>query len=133
MCIRDSSWTLEDRVEKADLIDSILTSWTRSRSKDVAALELQALGVAAGPVNTVPDMFDDSQVKARQFFVPFESDCTPMPGNPIKMNGIDPADWTRCPDLGEHNAEVLEQRLGYSQSQVEEYLEKGVLADCPPE
>jgi len=129
----DHSWSLEDRVERANLIDSAITVWTRSRSKNIAAQELQALGIAAGPVNTVPDMFEDPQVKERQFFVPFERDFTPMPGNPIKMNGIDPADWTRCPDLGEHNAQVLEQWLGYSQSQVEELIEKGVLADCPPE
>ncbi len=129
----DQHWSYEERIERMDLIDSILTAWTTLRPKSVAAEELQALGIAAGPVNTVPDMFEDSQVKERNFFVPFERDSTPMPGNPIKMNGIDPVDWTRCPDLGEHNVQVLEQWLGFSQSQIKEYIEKGVLADCPPE
>ena len=56
-----------------------------------------------------------------------------MPGNPIKMKSIDSADWTRCPDLGEHNVELLKEWLGYTESQVREYVEEGVLADRPPE
>ena len=129
----DASWSLEGRKERADLIDSCISDWTMARSKEIAADELQDLGIAAGPVNTVPDMFDDSQIIERDFFVPFERASTPMPGNPIKMKSIDSADWTRCPDLGEHNVEVLKEWLGYTESQVREYVEEGVLTDRPPE
>ncbi len=35
-------------------------------------------------------------------------------------------DYTRAPDLGENNAEILES-LGYTADQVKEFTEKGVL------
>ena len=55
-----------------------------------------------------------------------------MPGNPIKMEGIDSSDWTRCPGLGEHNFELLKDLLGYSSEQLEWLLENGIIADRPP-
>ena len=128
----DPSWTLEERRVRSDLIDLILSSWTETQTKEAAAEHFQSLGIAAGPVNTVPDMFGDSQIIEREFFVPFERGSTPMPGNPIKMKGIDSSDWTCCPGLGEHNFELLKDLLGYSSEQLEWLLENGIIADRPP-
>ena len=128
----DPSWTIKERQEWADLINLSIAVWCETRTKESAAEELQNMGIAAGPVNTVPDMFKDSQVEERKFFVPFERAETPMPGNPIKMEGIDSSDWTRCPDLGEHNFELLEDWLGYTPDELNQFLEEGVIADRPP-
>ena len=79
-----------ERVAVHDEIDAAIGAWTGERTKDEAAqLLLQRAGVPAGPVNITPDMTADPQVRARGFFVPLESGPTPMPGNPIKMAGID--------------------------------------------
>ena len=128
----DPSWTIKERQECADLINLSIAVWCETRTKESAAEELQNMGIAAGPVNTVPDMFKDPQVEERKFFVPFERAETPMPGNPIKMEGIDSSDWTRCPDLGEHNFELLEDWLGYTPDELNQFLEEGVIADRPP-
>ena len=128
----DPSWTIKERQECADLINLRIAVWCETRTKESAAEELQNMGIAAGPVNTVPDMFKDPQVEERKFFVPFERAETPMPGNPIKMEGIDSSDWTRCPDLGEHNFELLEDWLGYTSDELNQFLEEGVIADRPP-
>ena len=55
-----------------------------------------------------------------------------MPGNPIRMQGLDSSQWQRCPGLGEHNAEVLEDWLGMDASQTQELVSQGVLHDRPP-
>ena len=128
----DPSWTIKERQECADSINLSIAVWCETRTKESAAEELQNMGIAAGPVNTVPDMFKDPQVQERKFFVPFERAETPMPGNPIKMEGIDSSDWTRCPDLGEHNFELLEDWLGYTPDELNQFLEEGVIADRPP-
>ena len=128
----DPKWTLKEREERSDLIDLSIGAWCETRTKEAAADELQNMGIAAGPVNTVPDMFEDPQVVEREFFVPFERAATPMPGNPIKMEGIDSSDWTRCPDLGEHNFELLESWLGYTSDELNQYLAQGVIAERPP-
>ncbi len=80
----------------------------------------------------MPDMVADPQTLARGFFVTYERYGVPMPGNPIKMAGLDTAEWRACPRLGEHNAEVLSEWLGMAPEQVDRLTRDGVLADIPP-
>ena len=115
-----------------DSIDAAIGAWTERRQKSAAADTLQAAGVPAGPVNTTPDMVADPQVRERGFFVPLEPGPTPVPGNPIKMSGISPDDWSPCPSLGANNAAVLGDWLGYSDERIAELHREGALADKPP-
>ena len=112
-------------------IDDKLCNWTRQHNKVAAAEKLQAAGVAAGPVYNTPDMMADTHIADRGFFVPLERN-TPVPGNPIKMSGISPADWTPCPRLGADNAAVLKDWLGYDESAIAELEAAGTLSDHPP-
>ena len=128
----DPTWSLTERKARVEAIELVLIEWTQQRDKEKAAEELQSFGVAAGPVNSAPDMLNDSHVVARGFFVPLEAGDTPMPGSPIKMQGVDPEDWTPCPTLGEHNYEILNTWLGYSEDQVLELYQEEVIADRPP-
>ncbi len=125
-------WPLAQRRAHGASIDATISSWTATRSKCDAAMLLQAAGIPAGPVNTTPDMVADPQVRERQFFVPLEPGPTPVPGNPIKMNGISSEDWTPCPGLGADNAAVLRDWLGWEEQQVLALQRAGALADRPP-
>ncbi len=127
-----ASADLAARIAGHDAIDVALAAWTRRRAKQQAAEELQAAGVPAGPVNITPDMTADPQVRARGFFVPLEPGPTPMPGNPVKMAGIDSADWTPCPRLGADNRAVLADWLGYDAARIDALEAAGVLVDKPP-
>ena len=113
-------------------IDAAISRWTACRDKRTAAEALQVAGVPAGPVNTTPDMLNDPQTRERGFFVPIEPGPTPMPGNPIKMDGISSADWTPCPKLGADNAAVLKGWLDYSDDEITELELSGVIVDRPP-
>ena len=125
--------TLAARRRDQDRIDAALAAWTAQRGKADAARALAAAGVPAGAVNATPDMVADPQVQARGFFVPLEAGGTPMPGNPIKMRGISPADWSPCPRLGADNAAVLGSWLDYDAAAVADMARAGVLFDTPPE
>ena len=127
-----ASADLAARIAGHDAIDVALAAWTGRRAKQQAAEELQAAGVPAGPVNITPDMTADPQVRARGFFVPLEPGPTPMPGNPVKMSGIDSADWTPCPRLGADNRAVLADWLGYDAARIDALEAAGVLVDKPP-
>ena len=127
-----ASADLAARIAGHDAIDVALAAWTGCRAKQQAAEELQAAGVPAGPVNVTPDMTADPQVRARGFFVPLEPGPTPMPGNPVKMAGIDSADWTPCPRLGADNRAVLADWLGYDAARIDALEAAGVLVDKPP-
>ena len=128
----DPSASLAERRAKSDGIDARIAGWTSERTKEAAAEALQAAGVPAGPVNVTPDMTADPQVRERGFFVPLEPGPTPVPGNPIKMEGIGSDDWTPCPKLGADNGAVLRDWLGYENEKIVELERDVVLVDKPP-
>lgn len=129
----DSRLTYAERTARHDQIDEDISSWTIQLKKEDAAERLQQVGVPAGPVNDTPGMIADRQVAHRQFFIPYERSSTPIPGNPIKMSGISPDDWTSCPKLGADNAAVLKDWLGYSDQQIQDFVDQGILMDRPAE
>ena len=129
----DPSLSFNQRCDCEQQIEDAIARFTQTRTKEEAAEKLQAMGIPAGPVNTVPEMVNDSQVVARRFFVPLERFETPMPGTPYKMPGVDPDSWTPCPRLGEHNEEVLEDWLGLSKEEITELADRQILADKPPQ
>lgn len=128
----DRSANLAQRRSDHEMIDTLISTWTRGRLKTHAAEELQAGGVSAGAVNTTPDMTADPQVRQRRFFVSLEPFDTPMPGSPIKLNGSSCSDWTPCPKLGADNARILKDWLDYPMEEITELERKGVLLNKPP-
>lgn len=128
----DARANMSTRAQSQASIDIVIANWTTKRRKEVATESLQAAGVPAGPLNTTPEMTADVQVRARGFFVPLEKEGTPMPGNPVKMSGISPGDWTPCPRLGAENASVLKDWLGFSESRIAQLESDNVITDRPP-
>jgi crotonobetainyl-CoA:carnitine CoA-transferase CaiB-like acyl-CoA transferase len=57
-----------NRYRNQDDLDEIISNWTRVRTRDAAAEALQMAGVAAMPVVSVPEVFEDAQLRAREFF-----------------------------------------------------------------
>ncbi len=128
----DPDWNLPERQQHNHNIEQAISGWTRSRDKQKAAAELQAASIAAGAVNTTPDMLADEQVKARGFFVPYEVFDTPMPGNSLQMTGIDRETWTPCPGLGADNHEVLSSWLGMTDDEISALEASSIIFDAPP-
>ena len=124
--------TLEDTQTRHDEIDQALEAWTELRTNLEVTETLQNNGIAAGPVNTTPDITADKQIKARRFYVSYEQFETPMPGNAIQMNGIDRAHWTPCPGLGANNREVLQDWLNLDDEVIDSLEEKNFIFDSPP-
>ena len=124
-------YRLSPEAKNPAAIDDAIAAWTRVRDRHAATLTLQAAGVSAGPVNTTPDMLADAQAIARRFFVPLDEGM-PMPGNPIRMDGLTTEDWTPCPRLGADNAAVLADWLGYGPERIAMLESDGILANQPP-
>jgi crotonobetainyl-CoA:carnitine CoA-transferase CaiB-like acyl-CoA transferase len=95
-----------NRIEVRNLLIAQTTQWTK------AAL-LAACGdnaVPAGPINSVAEMFDDPQVKARGLRIDLEAaDGTVVPGvrSPIVLSETPLAYSRPSPKLGEHTEEIL--------------------------
>lgn len=108
------------RMRNKAALDSLLQPIFRSRSTANWLAALQAIGVPAGPIMTVPEMHKDPQVVARKMVLELEHPrrgMVPTIGFPVKFSDT-PAEIRRAaPDFGEHTAEVLMQ-YGYDNAEI---------------
>jgi crotonobetainyl-CoA:carnitine CoA-transferase CaiB-like acyl-CoA transferase len=79
--------------------------------------ELERAGVPAGPINTLDQVYDDPQVRAREMRreLPHPSAGTaPIAASPLKFSAT-PVQYHRPPPtLGQHTEQILRDRLGLS-------------------
>ncbi|VAW00658.1 CAIB/BAIF family protein [hydrothermal vent metagenome] len=105
------------RLENREMLIAILADVIKDWKKDDLLRGLDELGVPAGPVNTLPEVFATDQVAARDMKITMEhpvagSGHVDLIGNPLKLNQT-PIDYRRPPPmLGQHTAEVVEELLG---------------------
>jgi crotonobetainyl-CoA:carnitine CoA-transferase CaiB-like acyl-CoA transferase len=121
------------RMRAHDHLDEAIADWTRQRTADDAARQLQAAGVPAAPVMAPADLVRDANLLARDFFR-----TLPHPGYgeirvtaPVwHFEGCELGVRT-APKFGEHNREVLTGILGYTNDDIDALERDGVLADRP--
>ncbi len=104
---------LENKQILVPILNDILITWKKQDLLD----GMDERGVPAGPINTVPEVFDTDQVKARDMKITMDhptsqSGSVDLIGNPLKFSET-PVQYNRPPPLlGEHTKEVLTQLLG---------------------
>ncbi len=112
-------------------IDRIVNDWTASRAAEVVMKTLQAVGVAAGIVQTGEDLLDnDPHLAARKHWVYLDHPAAGRlahTGETFKLSSA-PADLRAPgPRLGEHTAEVCRDWLGMTLAEVEALRQQQVL------
>ncbi len=92
------------RVANRAALTDLLEAKTRQWKRDDLLAKLTELGVPAGPINTVADVFADPQFQARGMKI----DPQGVPGlrTPIRFSDADLKLDRRSPKLGEHSAEI---------------------------
>jgi crotonobetainyl-CoA:carnitine CoA-transferase CaiB-like acyl-CoA transferase len=109
-----------------------LPSYTRLKPAKEWVDGLSALGVPAGPVNDLKQVFEDPQIVEREMQVALPLPDAPdgllkLIGNPIKFSET-PVTYRRPPPaMGEHSVEVLAEVLGLSEAEVQALVAKGVV------
>ena len=117
-----------------DALDSVINEWTRGQDKAAAADALQAAGVPASPVLTIPDVFADEHLRARGFFEPVSHAVAgewEMEGTPWRMSETPGHIRIPPPAFGEHNDYVFRELLGLSAEEIEALGADGVTGDTP--
>ena len=108
------------RFDNAELINPILEEWVSQRKADEVVKIFQDARVPCGIVNTVDQLLDDPQVKARDMILYADYPGLgkiPLPGIPVKLS-LTPGDLhSLAPTIGEHNEEVYCGLLGMSTEQ----------------
>jgi crotonobetainyl-CoA:carnitine CoA-transferase CaiB-like acyl-CoA transferase len=101
----------KDRVEHREELAAILTERLASCQREDLLAQLEAVGVPAGPVNTLEDVFSDPQVLHRQMRLDLEAahvaeGLIPSLRNPIRFLRAPLTPTRAAPALGEHTDEV---------------------------
>jgi crotonobetainyl-CoA:carnitine CoA-transferase CaiB-like acyl-CoA transferase len=109
--------------------DAALARWCALRLEIDAVDYLQNLGIAAGVVQDMEDLFErDPQIEARQALVRLDHPSLGWFGHvrtPIDFSRSEPKPY-RAPALGEHNREIAATLCGLSAARIAELEQLGV-------
>ncbi len=100
------------RVEHREELIGLLSGRLAGLRRAEVLRALEARGVPAGPINSLPDVFSDPQVRHRGLCVPLQAPWVhegtlPSIRTPIRLSGMQLAMGRPSPRLGEHTSEVL--------------------------
>ncbi|RLI01636.1 CoA transferase [Candidatus Bathyarchaeota archaeon] len=108
----------------------VLEEWLKDKKVDDVVELLAAAGVPVAKVPSIAGAIEDPHVKARGTIIEYEHKTAGkirLAGFPVKMEKT-PAEYRLgAPNLGEHSAEILKEKLGYSDEKIEELRKSGTV------
>jgi crotonobetainyl-CoA:carnitine CoA-transferase CaiB-like acyl-CoA transferase len=117
------------RVRNLTALRPLLDARLRQKTRKEWVSALDVAGVPAGPINTIPEVFDDPQVKFRGMVSESPhplSGTVPQVGSPMRF-GETPGPQARPPPLlGEHNLDVYRE-MGFGDEKLAELKRLGVI------
>ncbi len=105
----------EARVQNRAMVVARLQGATLAFTRAQLAAQLTAVGVPAGPLNTVAEVFADPQVVARRMLGQASGEqgqSVPTVRLPIRMAGLPAGPPAAAPRLGAHTGEILSEISG---------------------
>jgi crotonobetainyl-CoA:carnitine CoA-transferase CaiB-like acyl-CoA transferase len=110
--------TNEGRVVHRAALTERLREATATRPTREWVERLERLGVPAGPVNTIPEVFADPHVQQRRAVVELDHPLADGPvrllASPLRLQGTPPTYRRPPPTLGQHTDDVLAELLALS-------------------
>ena len=119
------------RVRHRDVLIPLIAALTAGRASADWLAAFDRLGIPAGPVNDLAQVFASPQVAARGMKIRLGDDSTSGPvdliGNPLKMSQT-PVTYSKPPPaLGEDSGLVLGRLLGLTAKDLQELVAAGVI------
>ena len=124
--------TAVERVRNRKVVTDTLNGITCEKPTAWWIETLEKNKVGCGRINTLSEVFDDPQVKAREMVIEMDHPATggrkaKLIASPLKLSGTPVSYRTSPPTLGQHTEEVLGEYLGMSADDVAALREKGVV------
>jgi benzylsuccinate CoA-transferase BbsF subunit len=121
--------TLSRRKEHEDALEQRVAAWTSGHTAGEVESILQSAGVAANVVAKPSDVYEDPQLKHRNYFVRLDhpamgsqafepQSCFILSKTPREINRPSPC-------IGEHNEYVFKELLGMSDDEIAEHIADG--------
>ena len=121
--------TMGGRRTNHEALAEILSAGLKHRKKEELYHEAQTLGMSWGYICTAEDLMNSPQYQHREFFIELDHPVAGRlvyPGMPMRWGT---AVWNLrpAPLLGQHNAEVYGELLGWTADDVERHRSQGVI------
>ncbi|MEN9727584.1 MAG: hypothetical protein RL434_1950 [Pseudomonadota bacterium] len=125
--------TQEARCEVRPQVRAIVEAWLQSQPDDATALKnLAEAHIPSAPILEIPQVPEHPQIKARGLFQDLthpDLGVTPVARMPFQFSTVSTEIPFRAPYLGEHNAEILREYLGYEEDRVAALYTAGTLVE----
>ena len=111
-------------------LGEIINAWFGQQTKAGATERLLAVGLPVGPVQTAKEIFDCPHVADRKLMTNVPDPIlgsVKLVGPVARLSGSPEPRTQQAPRLGEHNAEVLSEVLGYTKEQVVQLKEESAI------
>jgi crotonobetainyl-CoA:carnitine CoA-transferase CaiB-like acyl-CoA transferase len=124
---------LEARAGRPDEVDALVGEWTRAHPKADLWRALEEARVPAGPVADIPELLVDPQLRQRGMVAPVEHPTAGTAkgavaaGLPLKFSRAHAALDRPAPSLGQDNARIYSELLGYTREQLADLRARGVI------
>ena len=93
--------------------------------------QLETLGIPCGPINTLQEVFNHSQIKHRNLVRKIPDNCSKQIytiASPINLSETPLQYRTAAPNLSEHCEQILSSELGYDSEKIQHLRENGVVS-----
>ncbi|HUH60238.1 MAG TPA: CoA transferase, partial [Candidimonas sp.] len=117
--------TNPNRVIHREILIPLLSDIMKTHGRDHWLDALERVGVPAGPINTIEQVYQNPQVKAREMrqVLPHGSaGQAPVVASPLRFSDSPVSYRHAAPLLGEHTEQVLRERLGLSDAEIKELM-----------
>ena len=125
--------TMTARVENSAALESKISEWTKERADYEVMEACQRAGLPAGVVQSAEDLLrHDPQLADRGFFeeIPhFKKGSVTASGIPLGLTGTPGRSSHAGSSIGHDNRSVLEEVVGLSVAQIEEFIASGVVEE----
>jgi CoA:oxalate CoA-transferase len=119
------------RTARVDELEGVLTAALRKRTTAEWLDDLLAVGIPCGPLNTIPQMVSDEQIRHREMIREVThpvAGTIPISNTPLRMSRSETGIKGPPPSFGQDTVDVLGELLGLSGSEVAALEAEGVVA-----
>ena len=112
----------QNRVRNRSILQPIIVAELAKRNRNELILALDRAGVPCGPINSIPEVFEDPQVKHRGMLVEIphpQAEKVAVVASPMRFREALLVHDRAPPLLGQHSTEILKE-LNLSEAQVAE-------------
>ena len=118
------------RSSRMDHVDETVSSWTRVLTKAEVFAAMRQCRVPSAIVRNVAEVMMDAHMHSRgmlEWIDHHELGQIVLQGTPIRLHGLERLPVVDSPDIGQHNAEIYGEWLGYSSEEIDQLRREAVI------